>query len=97
MEATHSPGPWSVAEWDTRDRDGAIEAGGYQVVDAAGYLVSACTTEGATDAEEANVRLIAAAPDMLEALEACYAALHPNSDEGALARYAIAKATGEAV
>lgn len=39
-----------------------------------------------------NARQMAAAPQLVAALEACYAALHPNSEEGQAARAALAAA-----
>jgi len=68
-----------------------------------GWLVAAC--EHSLPQHEANARLIAAAPDLLEALERMAGAFvpHPRDDtEGwreeheacELARAAIAKATG---
>lgn len=99
MNAKHARGPWRRKEWATRDSDGAIETCGWQVVDADGHMVSACITEGATAEEEATLDLIAAAPQLLEALQAIcdeqderqgYAS-YETYDR---ARAAIAKATG---
>jgi len=44
----------------------------------------------------ADAALIVAAPDLLAALEACYAALDPDSAEAEMARDAMAKALGAA-
>jgi len=62
--------------------------------------VAACgpTNEG-QEQQEANARLIAAAPDLLEALEAVVAWLEQGDHEGELhtmATAAIAKAKGQA-
>jgi hypothetical protein len=45
-----------------------MEASGSQVVDANGHMVSACFIEGASESEEADAHLIAAAPELLTAL-----------------------------
>ena len=54
----HAPGPWHVAEWEVRDSDGAIEAGGWQVVGADGYAINTCISEGDGEQEEANLHFI---------------------------------------
>lgn len=101
MNTKHARGPWRRKEWATRDSDGAIETCGWQVVDADGHLVIACCVEGASDEEEAALDLIAAAPELLEALQAilpwAQESDHGGPDIGAdltKARAAIAKATG---
>jgi len=89
----HTPGPWSASPSPTSD-------GLYHVYKADGNFL---TLE---DAEhEANARLIAAAPDLLEALESLYHTANsigedtcdPVAFAGALedARAAIRKAKGE--
>lgn len=82
METKHTPGPW---RYDY--------APGY-----CGELLAANGTtlaEFVTEPSEANARLIAAAPDLLEAL---IDIAEKSTDAGAIecARAAIAKATGEA-
>lgn len=101
--SAHSPGPWQLQEWTVRDSDGAIEGGGLQVVDANGHTITAGTYEGSTDTEEADARLIAAAPDMLQALRRAVLALAFAAESSAAMRddynavsAAIAKATGAA-
>lgn len=101
MDLKHSPGPWKLQAWEALDQDGAIEACGSQVVDANGCMIAACTIEGSTEMEEADARLIAAAPDLLEALKLIAAeaaegagSIGPAGWMGAIARVAIAKATG---
>lgn len=76
----HSEGPWKLENWSSHDQDGALEACGFQVVAAAGHAISAFITEGATEAEEADASLIAAAPEMLEALEVSAAFMEIASD-----------------
>ncbi|HKB54226.1 MAG TPA: hypothetical protein VKD22_09510 [Ramlibacter sp.] len=80
--STHTPGPWTADEFD-EDQTCVWSAGGILVC-------HACTV----DAEgEANARLVAAAPDLLEA---CRLALPHHqgghSKVGAALRAAIAKA-----
>jgi hypothetical protein len=83
MSVTHSQLPWEVVEWTARDTDGAIEGGGFQIVDAEGYLISACTTEGADEGEEANLGLIVKAVNAHSALlSACKEALKREEDAG---------------
>ena len=91
-ESKHTPGPWVV--W----RD-------YNVINIEHRLVAACG--GSTDSRNqerahneniANARLIAAAPDMLEALQGLLSSdgrfVYGTQDRIECARAAIAKATG---
>jgi hypothetical protein len=62
--ATHTPGPWEVSG-DRDDSDGLCV-----VEKATGRLICLVeSTLGYAAADEANARLIAAAPDLLEALD----------------------------
>ena len=88
MSAQHTPGPW----WHS-----GLEVGTVPMM-----MVKVANVSGANYEEaKANARLIAAAPDLLEALNALVAA-HGSildlreSDELKLARAAIAKATESA-
>lgn len=103
-QATHTPGPWIIEEVD--DGQAVISAESKKWIDFARVWV---VTDGSTDKEgEANARLIAAAPELLEA---CLAMIewddrekdHAVSFENRIelctqaftkARAAIAKATG---
>ena len=86
MSAQHTPGPWEATQVQT------VIAGGDQ-------LIADCATgcRGLTCQErDANARLIAAAPDLLEACAALIAC-HDNGGTDvalALGRAAIAKAGG---
>jgi hypothetical protein len=84
----HTPGPWIVAR-DMRGTGNMLVDG---VVNAEGRGIANCGTNG-----EGNARLIAAAPDLLEALESL---LNDQRDASlpalVRARAAIAKARGEA-
>lgn len=107
--ANHTPGPWSYRpykhdDWGTvrGPDDGVIcQARDPGAVDA---VTLAKHRERGTDPWEANARLIAAAPELLEALEELTGdytggAEHALADEyvveRALAAIAIAKAQGE--
>lgn len=81
MTTKHTPGPWHYAECQM----------GTPFVDtaSAGDLFAAALP---LDEERANVRLMAAAPDLLHA---CEALLAGSSKAAPLARMAIAKAKGE--
>lgn len=102
MTSKHTPAPWVIGEFD--------ENGGYDCM-TAGLTVGPVTLDGAdygqnaggdiTDAQrahmEADAALIAAAPELLHALQQLYAAT-PDNEGGELgnacmiARAAIAKA-----
>ena len=64
----HTPGPWVVAGDSIHDRETKYESDGARTGDTACRIA---TTEimARQGEQEANARLIAAAPDMLEALE----------------------------
>ena len=62
----HTPGPWDYVAYANRDSDAPVE---YRVR-AKGLRWVALTASGDSE-DEANARLIAAAPELLEALEAC--------------------------
>lgn len=91
----HTPGPWGHKTWDV-NKDGEFN-----------YTVekddkSICEIVGTGEQAEANARLIAAAPELLEALKVCSAELfaqcadHPRAMLFVKeARAAIAKAEGE--
>lgn len=97
--AQHTPGPWVT------DKDVGHEA----VLGADGALVADCAIFGlhvnrSQEINKANARLIAAAPELLEALERMADVAEKsgltvfNEEFTALAnaRYVIAKATGQA-
>ena len=80
----HTPGPWAT---DGREY-------GWHVLDLTGKRL-ATVWRGRADGAK-NARLIAAAPELLAALEACLAVPNKNRPDyiWANARAAIAKATG---
>jgi type VI protein secretion system component VasF len=99
----HTRGPWIASEYgDYGDYDGKCRV----ILGEGGDIRTAVVLGFDTEENQANARLIAAAPDLLEALqrinEAC--AQIPEGLEGYLehlsdaisdARKALAKATGE--
>ena len=98
---THTPGPWQIQFWDyfsrPSRRDTPVITTGK---DAIGELYNLWDEDGeAREAERlANARLIAAAPEMLAALEELcadkYLADPINADRMGKAKAAIAKAKG---
>jgi hypothetical protein len=91
MSAKHTPGPWRV---DYKDMHGQ------QVVMNDHIEIATCWHHcvGSIEKEmDANVRLIAAAPELLEALQAIIGLpAHPMRKKAVeIARAAVAKATGE--
>ena len=86
----HTPGPWVV------DRSHPDWVEGTTIW--ANDVVIAHAVADQHHQTEANARLIAAAPDLLAALEACLHRLDAHDDQSApeclTARAAIAKATG---
>ena len=100
METKHTPGPWRISTANpfavNTSEAGIATAHG---IDAANYSEFFPSTEQA----KANARLIAAAPELLEALLALeevdgFKGWHHTYDEAcAKARAAIAKATGNTI
>lgn len=103
MEHKHTPGPWTVEppsdsepDYDKREKDyWSIRAPGpngyisHEVARLSGWNI---------DRDEHTARLIAAAPELLEALEAMIIAYEheasPENPSLLMARAAITKATG---
>lgn len=94
----HTPGPWVVEGWDVREPDGCVINEGLQVVaikNGAECSIYAATECGDGDEMEANLHLIAAAPELLAALEFLMAAHGEQLDTAfSQANLAIAKAKG---
>lgn len=91
---THTKGPWRT---HLTDDTLVIDADGLPVATMDGNYI-----DGSHAAMEANARLIAAAPDLLEAMQAIlvsdrerYPQCNLLSDDLARAKAAVAKATGE--
>ncbi len=92
----HTPGPWRTKRegFSTVYVEARIDGGLIQEVAACG------PTEAGLEQQEANARLIAAAPELLEALRGIMKLDEDLCSEGAIealdkASAAIAKATGE--
>ncbi len=99
-----TPGPWSVGSSDLPVSRMSIHCKGHK--DSCHSTVALMVSRGVIgishDEEFANARLIAAAPDLLEALKDCVAVMDRElaglkviQPELSAARAAIAKATGE--
>ena len=89
MADKHTPGPWKI---------GTPPPNGEQTVGTDQGLMVAVATTGAGVQTKANASLIAAAPDLLEALKGLMALSDHRvdlRDAAKAARAAIAKATGE--
>lgn len=99
MSSKHTPGPWAVHDHPTDPNQF-----GHHVTTVDGlticsvtYQLPVQTAKGAKEATRvANARLIAAAPELLEALQRIVDAVDPESIGWNEAVAAIAKATGGA-
>ena len=90
MTTKHTPGPWTL---DDRGYKYIVHKPGD------GYITrDICRMDSSTMAafaQEANARLIAAAPDLLEALKMLLGSTSYDPNAACKARAAIAKATGD--
>lgn len=91
-ETQHTSGPWSTAEWPSREKDYI------RIFAGTTYVGSVGNSDDQFERTEANARLIAAAPDLLAACEAVISAGEsenlPTTVYDAV-ESAIAKANGE--
>lgn len=97
MSSKHTPGPWEVRTID--NSLGSVDTVGGVVTVAQAQEVSVADRNLGSPERKANARLIAAAPDLLEALQSLVACITstrgPNADAALHAsRLAILKATG---
>lgn len=96
--AKHTPGPWGYSQWPDQSIFN-IHAGGFAEAFAVVKNVENAHRGMGSVETRANARLIAAAPELLAALEAMlnYANLgaYERADAVKAARAAIAKAKGE--
>jgi len=98
----HTPGPWTVGHTRTFTHSGGIfgteTAVHYGDAVNRGNCIAHAYGHGALSHSEDDARLIAAAPDLLEALQAAVTATDVVTYGAALdkARAAIAKAEGQA-
>jgi len=88
----HTPGPWHVG----------VKQAEKIIYDASGWAVANATVYHGENDAKANARLIAAAPDLLEALKTLQSMastfpneLHKDHPDVVAARAAIARATGD--
>ncbi len=92
----HTPGPWTIY-----NTDGLKILKNWRVKGSVGYQVCTMNTATTTEEEYANARLIAAAPDLLEACKRALAVLEKEpacqiySAHAQIVRAAIARAKGE--
>ena len=104
MDAKYTPGPWNIGSSDLPVSRMSIHCKGHK--DSCHSTVALMVSRGAIgishDEEFANARLMAAALDLLKALEDCVAVMDRElaglkviQPELSAARAAIAKATGE--
>lgn len=82
---SHTPGPWERVGWFVRTP--------FDINKGGGHIIASAEKSPLGDDVIPNVRLMAAAPEMLAALEAMVGS-EPNCFE--LGRLAIAKAKGDA-
>ena len=97
--SAYTPGPWSIWNFSDDPRHVAVgpDAGGLAVADVVACNAHGCYTAETESRGQANARLIAAAPELLQALRV----IDSNAAESAewirrVAREAIEKATGGA-
>ncbi len=65
----HTPGPWLVGSSEDADYMGDMSLGGLYVQQTTGCNSVICELDRITENRHANARLIAAAPDMFQALQ----------------------------
>ena len=89
----HTPGPWIASHRSIQDGQGGSQR--WHILAGSDQSIQVCTLKGWDDEDEANARLIAAAPELLAALIACERQLDRETLGGEAldaARAAIAKA-----
>ena len=102
---SHTPGPWRVDEdgfvWGCCPGPAFMKTAHFLVAEVRGWGYLQYQADG-VQTQSCNARLIAAAPELYEALEAAYMVLKPQKSRFeeyvnavTLARAALAKARGE--
>ncbi len=100
MSTQHTPGPWTLdlgnigADMKNHVPIDAPDHGG--IAQVVWVMEDDASASKSTPACEANAFLIAAAPELLEALKQIAAGQYVEGEEREIARAAIAKATGKA-
>ena len=97
----HTPGPWTVGTGKTKELKGEILCVGLETTPDWTPISIISPVDAVTETDLANARLIAAAPDLLAALNAMLTHMGMDEDEWNKptfnqARVAVAKATGAA-
>ena len=95
MKTTHTPAPWGIHKQASMV---VVGSKGFAVASCGGYSYNGTDTEELQGELLANARLIAAAPELLEALQNMldyYGSASANVEALTKSRAAIAKATGE--
>lgn len=86
MSAAHTPGPWLIRQGDEWTHDVVTLEG--ENIDGEPLYWNVASASGRRDEVKANLRLIAAAPDLLEALQAVLPFIPTTSAaEGGAAKY----------
>lgn len=104
-EAQHSPGPWFAKMSETWPHEHPensrralnVHGGDGQPGYAGNIITSIAPVPHVTHQDWANARLIAAAPELLEALEAVIAEADRDTDAFIVAKTVIARAKGETI
>lgn len=96
----HTPGPWGIEQTDTANWIGPMRPDGVKIAEIVADTDRDGLTDEAMERNDANARLIAAAPELLEALEVLFDEwMHfgrPSTETMEKAESAIAKAKGGA-
>jgi hypothetical protein len=94
-ESKHTPGPWNIGtgeSWDGAEEliifDGDAPRAGYRV----NAICKVSPMVSATDKDLSNAILIAAAPDLLEALQGILAVVNVRIDDPRCATFDAARA-----
>ncbi len=90
MNAKHTPGPWIADGYNVRVRNGR-----YVAYTGPSHTPDSEYPKQCSEEDKANARLIAASPELLEALEKAVSRQGFSNDDLISARAIIAKAKGE--
>lgn len=91
----HTPGPWATKEGDRSRREMSLIAKACDADFIIGYAICEAQNKEQREEDLANARLIAAAPDLLSALQGVLRIADRKTAEFDAARAAIAKAEGK--